>query len=183
MRVLPLISQKGGAGKSVLTFCLAVAAEQAGYRILILDMDPQGTAEAWYQDREQETPWLARVASTELESALARGAASFDFVLIDTPGRDEPSTAAAIRETGAVKPKVYRRGMKPKVDKAGEDYLQGVLLQVPELTLRELCVRYEEHVGLPVSTSTMDRTLRRLHLTRKKSSIKIHKEPASGFSS
>jgi chromosome partitioning protein len=96
MRVLSLISQKGGTGKSVLTFCLAVAAEQVGYRVLILDMDPQGTAESWYQDREQETPLLARIASTELESALTRGAANFDLALIDTPGRDEPSTAAAI---------------------------------------------------------------------------------------
>jgi chromosome partitioning protein len=97
MHVLSLISQKGGTGKSTLTFCLAVAAEQSGRRVLILDMDPQGTAEAWFQDREEETPLLVRVSSTELESALTKAAAKFDLAIIDTPGRDEPATVAAIR--------------------------------------------------------------------------------------
>ena len=52
MDVISFVSQKGGSGKSSLTLCCAVAAEQAGRRTLILDMDGQATAEAWYQDRE-----------------------------------------------------------------------------------------------------------------------------------
>jgi chromosome partitioning protein len=98
MRVLSFVTQKGGAGKTTLTICCAVAAEQAGYQTLILDMDPQGTAEAWYQDREADKPKLACVTAAELPKALASAkAAGFDFVLIDTPGRDEPAVAAAIR--------------------------------------------------------------------------------------
>ena len=57
--------------------------------------DPQGTTEAWYQDRKAETPKLACVTAAELPKALAGAKAEgFDFVLIDTRGRDE---AAAIR--------------------------------------------------------------------------------------
>lgn len=98
MRVITLVTQKGGSGKSVLGFCLAVAAEQHGNRVLILDMDPQGTATAWYKDRESDTPVLASINSSELPDAIRKAeAAKYDFVFIDTPGRDEPITTAAIR--------------------------------------------------------------------------------------
>jgi chromosome partitioning protein len=63
MRVISFVTQKGGAGKSTLAINCAVAAERAGHKVLILDLDPQGTAEGWYQDREAETP---RLVSTTL---------------------------------------------------------------------------------------------------------------------
>ncbi len=98
MRVITFVTQKGGSGKTTLATSCAVAAEQAGHKALILDMDPQGSAEAWYQDREAETPRLARVTSPELDIAIKKAkAAGFKVVLIDTPGRDDPATAAAIR--------------------------------------------------------------------------------------
>ena len=56
MRVVSLVTQKGGSGKTTLALSCAVAAEEAGKRVLLVDLDPQGTAEAWYQDREAETP-------------------------------------------------------------------------------------------------------------------------------
>ena len=98
MRVLTFVSQKGGSGKSTLVFCCAVAAQDKGKRVLILDMDPQGTATAWYKDRDSDTPALASISSGELNEAISKARkAGFDLVFIDTPGRDEPSTAAAIR--------------------------------------------------------------------------------------
>lgn len=98
MRVLSFVSQKGGAGKSTLTISCAVAAEQDGYRVLIVDLDPQATTEAWFQDRNAETPKLVTSTASDLPEVLARArAAHFDFILIDTPGRDEPAVATAIR--------------------------------------------------------------------------------------
>jgi chromosome partitioning protein len=98
MRVITFVTQKGGSGKTALATSCAVAAEQAGRKALILDMDPQGSAEAWYQDREAETPRLARVMSSELDDAIRKAkGAGFRIVMIDTPGRDDPATTAAIR--------------------------------------------------------------------------------------
>src|SRR5579875_3515953 len=98
MRVLSFVSQKGGAGKSTLAISCAVAAEQDGYQVLIVDLDPQGTSEAWFQDRNADTPKLVTAAAADLPDALACArSARFDFVLIDTPGRDEPAVATAIR--------------------------------------------------------------------------------------
>ena len=98
MRVITFVTQKGGSGKTTLAVSCAVAAEQAGHKALILDMDPQGSAEAWYQDREAGTPRLARIAPPELDVAIKKAkAADFRIVMIDTPGRDDPATTAAIR--------------------------------------------------------------------------------------
>jgi chromosome partitioning protein len=98
MRVVSFVTQKGGSGKTTLAFCCAVAAQEKGRRTIILDMDPQGTATAWFKDRESETPTLATIKSSELADAIRKAEkAEFDLIFIDTPGRDEPATAAAIR--------------------------------------------------------------------------------------
>lgn len=98
MNVIAFVTQKGGSGKTTLCVNLAVAAEAAGGRCLILDMDPQASAEAWYHDREAVTPKLVKLGAAELDSAIAAARRQgFSHVFIDTPGRDEPSVAAAIR--------------------------------------------------------------------------------------
>jgi chromosome partitioning protein len=98
MRVITFVTQKGGAGKTTLAINCAVAAAQRRKRVLIIDLDGQASAEGWYQDREEEFPQLVRAESGDLLRALAKaGEAGFDFVLIDTPGKDDPATAAAIR--------------------------------------------------------------------------------------
>lgn len=98
MKILSFVTQKGGSGKTTLTVNCAVAAVKSKNRVLILDMDAQGTAEAWYQDREDEFPQLVKIQGKDLDKALKLAEKQkFDWVLIDTPGRDEPSQAAAIR--------------------------------------------------------------------------------------
>jgi chromosome partitioning protein len=97
-RVISFVTQKGGAGKSTLTYCCSVAAIEGGSKVLVLDMDPQGTSESWYQDRDAEMPMLAKINSNQLTDAISKAkSAGFDYVIIDTPGRDEPGTTAAIR--------------------------------------------------------------------------------------
>jgi chromosome partitioning protein len=97
MRVITFITQKGGAGKTTLTVNCAVLASQKKKKVLILDLDPQASAEGWYHDRDAEAPELVTTTSWRLPEALgAAKTAGFDYVMIDTPGRDEPSTTAAI---------------------------------------------------------------------------------------
>jgi chromosome partitioning protein len=100
MRIISFVTQKGGAGKTTLTVNCAVAAEMKKKKVLILDLDPQASAEGWYQDREAESPRLVRLESWALPDAIAKAqTAGFDYVMIDTPGRDEPSTTAAVRSS------------------------------------------------------------------------------------
>ena len=98
MRTIAVISQKGGAGKTTLALHIAVAAEMAGYSTVLLDMDPQGTSEAWSEWRKEAPPVVipaktATLART-LEKAASHGA---DIVVIDTPPLAEAEARAAAK--------------------------------------------------------------------------------------
>lgn len=85
--VIVLASQKGGVGKTALSAHLAVAAEIAGVSPVVLyDTDPQQSLAEWWNDREAETPQLARGGISELPSTLDRlGRAGARLIIIDTP--------------------------------------------------------------------------------------------------
>ncbi|WP_439926227.1 AAA family ATPase [Nitrobacter sp. JJSN] len=102
MKVIALVTQKGGSGKSTLCVSLAVAAQQAGYRVCILEIDRQATATQWSQLRKGEPPEVGQVPADKLDATMARVGmgnddGTYDFVFIDTPGIDSPGTGAAIR--------------------------------------------------------------------------------------
>src|SRR5512144_241964 len=72
------------------------------------------------------------------------------------------------RATGQVTPKARGGNRRPRVDEAGQGWLQALLREEPSLTLAELCARDEVAHGVTVSKSSMDRTLRRVGLSYKK---------------
>lgn len=99
MKVLALVTQKGGSGKSTLCVSLAVAAQQTDKSVCILEIDRQATASQWSQARQGEPPEVAQVPADKLETTVRkiREDGHYDYVFIDTPGIDSPGTNAAIR--------------------------------------------------------------------------------------
>lgn len=99
MKVLTLVTQKGGSGKSTLAANLAVAAEQDGERVFLLELDRQGTLARWIERRTSETIGFDRVGSeSALDAALATLAGQdFTLAILDTQGNDSPLVTAAIR--------------------------------------------------------------------------------------
>lgn len=84
MKVLAILSQKGGVGKTTLATCLAVAAEQAGKETAIIDLDPQATASFWKDVRQLDTPAVASIQPVRLAAMLKACAdAGTDLVVID----------------------------------------------------------------------------------------------------
>lgn len=81
---------KGGAGKTTTALQLAGAAAYLGYRVLILDVDPQGSAAAWRTLRDNGKIGVQTGRPDEVEKLIDRArAADFDLVLIDNaPGRN-----------------------------------------------------------------------------------------------
>jgi len=97
MRVISFVSQKGGSGKTTLCFSLGVAAREAGRKVFMLDLDRQASLRDWYADREAEEPEVDTVDLPKLEEALGGlEKLGFDYVFIDTPGKDDPSNSKAI---------------------------------------------------------------------------------------
>ena len=52
MRTVAFLTRKGGAGKTTLAASLAVAAAEAGERVIALDLDPQASLLRWGKRRE-----------------------------------------------------------------------------------------------------------------------------------
>lgn len=99
MRIITLVTQKGGTGKSTLATALAVAATQAGEKVLALDLDPQGTLAAWAQIRQQESPAVAQLPphqTAALPDVLKTAKVTYTLAIIDTAGADNPATHNAM---------------------------------------------------------------------------------------
>ena len=98
VRVITLIAQKGGAGKTTLAINLAVAAEFADLRTVIIDIDPQASAASWGDLREHERPVVVAVPATRLGDAISTAQShGADVSIIDTAPHSESSALAAAR--------------------------------------------------------------------------------------
>jgi len=85
MKVVGLLARKGGVGKTTLAVHLAVLAQQAGRRTLLIDLDPQRSAAAWWRAREAETPLLLETGPDQLSDMLAAAENDgMDLAVIDT---------------------------------------------------------------------------------------------------
>src|SRR3954453_21675645 len=86
MKVLSLISQKGGVGKTTLATALAVAATQDGKRVVMMDLDPQASAPFWMDTRKDEALAVTSIPASRLAHVLAAaGDAGADLAIVDTP--------------------------------------------------------------------------------------------------
>jgi chromosome partitioning protein len=90
MKVWSIVSQKGGSGKTTLALHLAIAAAK-DRKVLVIDLDPQQSAERWHAIRQRITgtkddPSIAAGPYQKLldmlKTARKLGA---ELVLIDTP--------------------------------------------------------------------------------------------------
>ncbi len=75
-------------------------------------------------------------------------------------------------ETGGVAPRPCLAVHEHAVSPEGEMYLKILLLEEVDLTLAQLCDRYEDVYGARVGISTMHLTLKRLGLTLKKNGLR-----------
>jgi chromosome partitioning protein len=97
-RIVALLSQKGGSGKSTLALHLAVIAQQAGLRTLLVDCDPQRSAGGWWRARAADTPELVETSPDNLRTVVKAAADDgVNFIVIDTRPSVERDTAEVAR--------------------------------------------------------------------------------------
>ena len=104
-------NEKGGTGKSTTAVHVAIALAAAGHRVAALDLDTRQRTLARYLDNRAAT---ARRRTLDLPKAdyavldlltpagltqeIARLGHGADYVIVDTPGRDDPLARAAIAQ-------------------------------------------------------------------------------------
>ena len=98
MKIIALLNEKGGTGKSTIATNLATALHRQGKRVVLIDADPQGTAHDWRAqspDGFDLPPVLAIDRPQMLASSLK--AVSADIAIIDAPAKAESMAAAIVR--------------------------------------------------------------------------------------
>ena len=104
-------NEKGGTGKSTTAVHVAVALAYRGARVAAIDLDPRQRTLFRYFENRQETAARRRIdlptarfevfeggSEGELEALTEALGAECDFVVFDTPGRDDPLARHAATE-------------------------------------------------------------------------------------
>jgi chromosome partitioning protein len=85
LRIIAMLGQKGGPGKTTLAVHLAVAAQEDGEIVTMADTDPQASAYKWVELREAKDPPVAQIRPKDLNRVISiaeQGNAS--LMIIDT---------------------------------------------------------------------------------------------------
>jgi chromosome partitioning protein len=95
--IVAVLTQKGGAGKTTVALHLAGELERQGASVLLIDADPQGSAQDWAEQRARDgRPRLfgtVGLARETLHREVPELAKPVDYVVIDGP----PRTTALVR--------------------------------------------------------------------------------------
>lgn len=108
-KTIAVLNPKGGSGKSTLSTNLARAVQLRGRSVLLVDLDPQGTAAEWKgqePDRLAEAgaglPAVIRVLDAKTLGGLDELAAGLDYVVLDGSAKVERLTGSAVRASDLV---------------------------------------------------------------------------------
>jgi chromosome partitioning protein len=96
MRVIAVLNQKGGAGKTTIATHLARAIQLAGKDVLLVDSDPQGSARDWAAVREDHPVPVVGIDRPTIDRDL-KSIARKDYVVIDGAPQAADLAVSAIK--------------------------------------------------------------------------------------
>lgn len=105
--VIAILNPKGGTGKTTLSINLARAFQQDGFRVLIVDSDPQGTTRDWSQASQEHypkanMPSVVGLDRPTLDKEIPAISTAFDLVIIDGAAKLHQITASALKVADTV---------------------------------------------------------------------------------
>lgn len=102
-KVISILNQKGGVGKTTIAVHLATALARKKFRVMLLDADPQGSALDWSAARKDAPLFpVAGLPKSSIHKELPALAAHYDFVVIDGPPRVYDVARSAIMASDLV---------------------------------------------------------------------------------
>lgn len=85
--IIGITGQKGGSGKTTTSLCIADEWHRRGYRVLVVDLDPQGTARTWHDvaaENGYDGPTVIAMGE-KFHEQLADMALAYDHIVVDCP--------------------------------------------------------------------------------------------------
>lgn len=102
-KVIAILNQKGGVGKTTLSIHIAAALALHNKRVLLIDADPQGSALDWSARREEKPLFtVVGLPKKTLHKEMPELSKSYDFVVIDGPPRVHDVARSAIHASELV---------------------------------------------------------------------------------
>lgn len=95
MRVISVVNQKGGVGKSTIACNLAVSAVNDGKRTLLIDADPQGSSISFRAIRQSDDIKAVSITQPTIHKDI-NDFNNFDLVIVDAGGRDNTLFRSAV---------------------------------------------------------------------------------------
>jgi chromosome partitioning protein len=98
MPIITFANTKGGAGKTTVALVAATELARLGYRVALLDADPQQWASRWFNlsDTAVNIDVIADVSAETIERQAKDLKKRTDYIIIDLPGGVNPLLAKAI---------------------------------------------------------------------------------------
>lgn len=96
MRVIAVLNQKGGSGKTTIATHLARAFQLNGHDVLLIDSDPQGSARDWSAVREDQPVTVVGIDRPTIGRDL-KNVARHDIVVIDGAPQAADLAVSAIK--------------------------------------------------------------------------------------
>lgn len=96
MRVIAVLNQKGGAGKTTIATHLARALQLAGRDVLLVDSDPQGSARDWAAVRDDQPVPVVGIDRPTIDRDL-KNVTKKEFVVIDGAPQAADLAVSAIK--------------------------------------------------------------------------------------
>lgn len=98
MKIVALLNEKGGAGKSTCAINIACSLHRRGLNVVLVDADPQGTARDWREASPADSN-LPPVVVLDRPEGMLGGikTISADVIVVDTPAKAERMAANVVR--------------------------------------------------------------------------------------
>lgn len=177
-RVIAVVNQKGGTGKTTLTMNLAAGLARRG-RTLVVDADPQGSAGQWARMSSERKPFPASVFAVAgpLDRELESLRRDYDFVVIDCPptlegGAVNGALAAADLALIPVLPSPVDLWGSVRMGTGLEDAQRAnrdlqARIVVNQLEVRSALSRAMKHALMEIDIPALEQTLRRRAIYRR----------------
>lgn len=84
--ITAFLNQKGGVGKTTLSYSFATALAKAGNKVLLVDADPQHGAITWHEHREAPPLFpIVGLPTDKLHREMAAHTPNYEHIVIDAP--------------------------------------------------------------------------------------------------